>query len=258
MKRLILPLLCLFVLASSSFAWMTLPVVGGGGGGSSCPPWYADAGVTFSWDGNHDSGNLVGCQDDGTEVTATNNAMDIGTAYSEAGDPSIGARANALGDYLRWAIGTGEVDMAGAGTLCVRINMAALPSADTVVINAYNSTDAVLIYARTSTNTDLISYYNTTDGPDDYAIGAPAATGWKTIAVSWDKPGDDLSTNPGDNGTWLSGYEDDLNESLGVHTNDPIQIDIGSTSGAPGTNIDFDRVAILNTWKADCSALTGW
>ena len=32
MKRLILLLFCLFVLVSSSFAWMTLPVVGGGGG----------------------------------------------------------------------------------------------------------------------------------------------------------------------------------------------------------------------------------
>ena len=42
MKRLILPLLCFFVLVSSSLAWMSLPFVSGGGGGGCAGTWCDD------------------------------------------------------------------------------------------------------------------------------------------------------------------------------------------------------------------------
>ena len=61
MKRLILPLLCFFVLASSSFAWMTLPVVGGGA-------------ATGSWE------HILGLEENEADTTVAN-AGTIGTAW---------------------------------------------------------------------------------------------------------------------------------------------------------------------------------
>ena len=59
MKKLILSLLLILCLSFQASAWNPM-IVTSGTAETSCPAYYQDTNVTFSWDGNHDSGVLYG------------------------------------------------------------------------------------------------------------------------------------------------------------------------------------------------------
>ena len=258
MKRLILPLLCLFVLASSSFAWMTLPVVGGSGG--SCPPWYADAGVIFSWDGEHDDGHNFGCEADGTvqeadtdDAVTTTFDSQVVVQLDNAGTPTTPER-------LLWNQAYADGSEA-AQTICLKVYSTATP------------TNAIPTWQAGDGNNDLITnrvnngpnIKPTFDSQSSAAVTVYDTTRnndvWENHVFTWNNVGaatacsalvEPYSTH---DGAWTDGAAID-------DTTTPFtQFIIGDYYGVltdAGEYVYISQVAIVTGYKFDCATLTGW
>ena len=183
MKRLILPLLCLFVLASSSFAWMTLPVVGGGGGGpcGSCEVGFdsGDPGGTWTSDGDYGNTTPAMCG-------AQNVRLDA--AESIVYDPDYGATEM----YFRYAyhfaddIDLDEPDMlrvlnAGGGA----ISNVGFTSTNYISCLSKNGTsdDSGGIFTASAGETYYITVYaaSASDGVSTDGV----TTAWVSIDGAW-------------------------------------------------------------------------
>ena len=259
MKRLILPLLCLFVLASSSFAWMTLPVVGGCGG--SCPPWYADANVVVAWDPNHPINSRTGCTPDGEPYT-----------FSLFGAPTINADGINIvenNDYLKSPTSQAIVEWitpaAGKSqTMCAEVNISGQPAADVGIMGGndaeLNDIVGVRVNSVDATNFDLEVVWNTEDDAviNDYTEGALGYGDWRIVSYSWEDSGAEdyiQSSNVGDGTGWDDSADElkDMDEQC-----DFFYIGNAGIGDPAGATLKIRKFAIVDGYKFDCSTLTGW
>ena len=244
------------------YAW---GILGISGGGVSCPAWYADANVVFSWDGQHDDGHNTGCENDGTT-----RAADTDTATTTTFDSQIVIDlddSQSGVEKLEWE--QPYIDGSDAAqTICVKTYVTgARPTAAVIVAKGGDGVNDQF-FIQTYTSADrIIGYFQTEAGPDPDAQGDPMQfDGWYTWGFSWNVVGDadDISTNPGDEPTpanWGSGWEEDAGEATSDMTSVSTEFSIGNDyASAPneGQHIYISQVAIVTGYQFDCSSLTGW
>lgn len=221
---------------------------------SPCPSFYADANVTFSWDGDYAADHNAACDSGGTKIDDSADAIDTHTNYGESG--SVGA--NMLADnYLSWAdSGEQYIDNEGPQTLYMRIYISAAPAGDVTVFESwYDGTNHITMEIRAGLKNR--AYY--TENPDsDQALAATAiASGaWATIGYTWDRTALDHSISY-DGTNWT----DFLNVTSGTWQAELDDITLGDNNDAgvsPGgaDYIYIDRLVIIDGWKQDIP--TNW
>lgn len=162
-------------------------------------------------------------------------------------------------EYITYTISTDHVNMNTQGTMCLRVNLSATVDTDMKPITAFYTSEYVAIYLINSGSTG--AYYAAGGTTDNSLDSGMATSTWITIAMAWDDAdGDNLAINVGDAGTWSEGWEEDTGEAFGTLNNNAASLRVGSVDGDIGDTetLYIDKWAILNTYKADCSALTGW
>jgi len=256
MKKLILSILFVICLSFQASAWNPMVVVSGSG--NPCPPFYADSGVVWSWDGNYPGSHNTACDSAGNPDVADTDAATTAAAYGETG---IGMLVENAQEYLQWNQTAQQyLDETSAQTICVRMKVSPTIVDYTGIFKSANVSDQILITIKDDGS--LIGYYSVTTGTDQTVYGATAPdSAWFTGAYSFDKPNLDHASNPGDNGTWGSGWDEQVNELNDAMTNDLDDITIGNNSTADPAEGDYvyiDKIAIVNGYKFDCSTLTGW
>jgi len=252
----------------------THDVVDGSPVATSCPPWYADANVIASWNGQGATHNTL------YEPDGTPNEADTDTATTA--DIGGGVIAIVLDDavsgleVLRWS-GDLYFDGAADQTICLKVQFNGdVPHDGTNDIvrlfDAGDGTDDSVFICNDAGGQDrMLGYFFAQGAGSQSAYGATLALNTPiTIAYSWDM-GDSCNTdcehsaNPGDEPTpddWPSGWEEDVDAIDTAMTTASARLDLGNTQ--PATCADADesiyilQMALVNGYQFDCSSLTGW
>lgn len=215
-----------------------------------CPAYYADTNVTYAWDGNHKSGVLYGCKNDGTAVLGTDDGSTTGTDYGENG--SIGLRI-AAGKNISW-LNMGQFAMNGDApyTVWVRIYVSATCDNQTEFFEATEETTPGHNNSRMNITTTANRMLGIFEGNNDGGISArgSAYTGgaWENMAYSWDPGNADHSANT--NATW----EEDIDEIQSM-TQNIYNFMIGNElfdANACGDTeyINIDRIVVISGYEA--------
>ena len=257
MKKLILSILLILCLPFQASAWHPMVVVSGTiEEASPCPPFYADSGVVWSWDGQHTSGHNFGCFANGTADEADTDAATTGTDYGEGG-ADIGILIADSSDYLAWEVMGAVIDQDGPQTMCVKAKISAtIVGVNVLLARMENGNDAMRLFIKVD---DIVGGFLTTDDPDAYT-GEPnlyTAGGWQTYAYSWK----DCCTD-GDHWAEADTNDDeDLDELDTAQTNTIAEFTLGNLGmSAPdgGKTVHITKAALVTGYQVDCSALTGW
>jgi hypothetical protein len=232
---------------------------------TNCPAYYASA--VLSWDGDHASGVLNACDSVGDAVLLTDSGSDIST-YGENGSNAMKIDAKGEGVQLTQSAQQ-YFDETGPQTLCFKTYVSAQLDNDRVFLfmseEDEETNDGVWMFMNGDATESAAGDYQT-EGDDASAYGLPLTyASWIVIAYSFDRPGTadgDHSANPGDQGTWADGWEDDDTEldSLSM-TESPVRLIFGSSdiaaSNAPGDTEYYyiDEWAIVGSYKFDCSTI---
>lgn len=219
-----------------------------------CPSYYADA--ILSWDGDHSSGVLVACDSSATEEAFTDDGSDIST-YGE--DNSNAMKCDDSGEDAYLTQSAGEFfDPTASQTLCMKVKITAELDNYTNIWVARDADWSDYIYLGEDSSNDFVGSFTTTSSAD-YAGGAPVNfNSWLIIGYSWEGasiPTGDHSVNPGDQGTWADGWEDDAGELNHDMTDQPTLIYFGSVTADPGNTevIYIDEWALFSGYKVNCS-----
>ena len=257
MKKLILSILFIICLSIQASAWNPMVVVSGSSAESPCPSYYADA--ILSWDGDHTTDAYTGCDSAGDPVTFTGSGTeDIGT-YGQSS--SMALKISDTDDWINYTQTAQQyVDETGAQTICMIVNLSAIPDNIFRYTGVYEA-GAVddELYAISSTTANNFAAISDAQGQtanisNSYVLGYGA---YKVVGISWYvNAGDDLSANPGDEGTWDNGWERD-NDTLEAYGSDLVEIYIGC--GGRGLAVGDTETAIIDDWavfdgyEVDCS-----
>lgn len=239
----------------------------------SAPAWYNQTGITvtsgtgnvvLAWEANDQGGGVSYAYNNTcTELSGTISASgDIGTY-----DSQTAFRIDAANDTITWAQTSNQYgDLTADMTVCVEVESVANPDSNTEffgIVEESPGNDYIEIYRSTSFDS-IRGYW----GPDDLTVnGGPLTEGsYQIVGYSFQGSqaalNGDHSTNPGDQGTWLDGYETDADELDTAPTDGATKIIVGSwqgtNPGGAGKEIYVRRVALISGWLADCSELTGW
>jgi len=234
-------------------------------GANPCPPWYADANVVLSWDGDYTGNNMTACKNDGTTVnfTLVNATVD---SVGEGGSNALVTDADT--EYMRYTVGTQFIDFTADQTICMKIKV-------------YGPLDnyCYIQYAFDAAANDKLSTFISVNGSDNRIVqnwdtqadanvsdigDIVANESFTTVAMTWDESAESHGPNPGDGApTWADGWELDA-DTINAMTDNAYYIDFGMNpacgSGGPGAghSIVIDSIAIVNAFQFDCSTLTGW
>ena len=213
---------------------------------NSCPDYYADANVTFSWDGDHSSGTKYGCKSDGSTILGTG-SLTPNTSYGESG--SYGLRLDGANHLLFATSGDAQIDdTIGTIWMRLRIDDDPAPIAEvTLFEGAVDGTVADSIFMKLAT----ANMWGIWGDPASsiYANSGTITTGasFQNVGYSWDCSSTNHSANPGD-GTW----DEDAGE-ISCNLANFNQIVIGENDfdkNAPTSFIYVDRIVILSTYEA--------
>ena len=210
--------------------------------GTTCPDFYADANVTFSWDGNHGDGVLVACDSAGGSVTAADNGLATGVAYSEAGDPDIGALWENNANFKWTTSGDSHVDNE-IGTIWVRqYQDVSQDGTGTTYVELLSTSEYIRFY------TNVADAYGSYNGITAHSTAI--ATGWKDIAYAWNHATGEHDTYAG------AAWEGGEGGEIGAETiTNILSISLGcydtvSVCGAITDNLYMDKFVIMSTYKA--------
>ena len=227
------------------------------GGGDTCPAYYADANVTFSWDGDHSWGSKYGCKADGSTILGTG-SLTPSTSYGESG--SNGVSLDGINGIIFATSGDAQINDA-IGTIWIRIIFDNEPDNDVTVFEGAESgdpTDTMYILQKAYDGGEPAelnhqrAYYGNSEAASASCSNYDIPTGsFQTVAYSWDRANGDHSAH---NGTaW-----DDDDDELVVTLADFDEIVIGEDNidkGVPGAGyIYIDRIVIMSTYKAAAPA----
>lgn len=211
-----------------------------------CPAYYADSNVTFSWNGDHNSGTKYGCKSDGSTILGTG-SLTPNTSYGEAG--SYGVSLDGTNSIVFATSGDAQIDN-DIGTVWIRFWYTATTNASTLFEGSVDGTQADSFAVVKIASTDQIAGFWELDGSpvSAYGNGVPTS-GWYDIAYSWN-----WSTTITHSGWGLdaTGWEEDAAETAGQLANFD-EIVIGENNynlNAPTGVIYIDRIAILSTYQA--------
>ena len=274
MKRLILLLFCLFVLASSSFAWMTLPVVGGGGG--PCPSYYASA--ILSWDGDHTTSNMTACDSAGDPVPFT---LSGATIVSDTGirlNTTNMLKAIDANDYMSINAMSDNVYLSPDAdqTICMVVkrvsNAEASLDSDVEILHAEDVSTSDTVEFQLLADDRYRAYLPGVSGGSCHAYGITSVdNAWQIAAYSWQvydgDPAENHSVNPGDvtyndsNDDWPSVWEEDAADVVSASSSDVNDIYIGAY-GADPDDADLNYIlieewAIFSGYEQNCADLMG-
>ena len=228
-----------------------------------CPSYYAS--TVLCWDGDHPSGVLNACDSAGDAVLLTDSGSDIST-YGEGGSNAM--KIDTLGEGVEMEQSAQQYfDETGPQTICMKIYVSAQLDADAVYLWDFADAerdDTLQGYMKGVANESVSGTYKA-EGGSGSAYGLPLTyASWIVVAYSFDRPGTangDHSANPGDQGTWADGWEDDDTELDGVSMVDsPIDLIFGSNDleGADPGDTEYyliDDWAIVGSYKFDCSTI---
>lgn len=265
MKKVFYVLLVLLITSqlSASTTSRTIDIINmwtAGASGSSCPAYYADTNVVFSWDGDHASGTNYGCDNGGTGVAGTNTNLTISTSYGEGGS-SNGALIDNVNERLEFAdSGDQYIDDDSNQTWCARIYIETAPASSSVFF----------LEANDGSNTNMLrQYIDTTpnyqcgykaDASNDYAAGTgPTEDDWITVCHSWNGtvPNGDHSAYPGNPGAEdvydVTEWEEDANEIDTQMTANLTSFMVGEEYGGGADDasgvIYVDQFVIMNGYE---------
>lgn len=226
-------------------------------GASSCPSYYAS--TILSWDGDHATSILTTCDSNGNEVTLTDSGSDIST-YGEGSSNAMKCDdASELVTYTQTA--QQYLDETAAQTICLKVYNSCTTrfDNDTKYFRAREAVgpDDFFEMNNTQATPTLQCIWDTQAAAQEIANGGPVVNNtWHVIGYSWNQSGGVHSANPGDQGTWDDGWEED-NDSIGTFTDDLTVLQFGTVSGDPGDTEYYliDEFAIVSGYEFDCSTL---
>ena len=209
---------------------------------NSCPAYYADADVTFSWDGDNGSGTKFGCKSDGTTIEGSG-SLTPNTSYGESG--SYGVSLDGTNSIVFATSGDAQINDE-IGTVWMRVYISAAPDDGVTLFEGANNAvqdDQI----NTLVNVSGAGWINWTESLP-YATAGTLTTGsWFNFGVSWNLSTDNLSANDG------AGWDEDAETMDALSNFNEIVIgENNTTAGAPGSGkyIYIDKTVILSTYEA--------
>ena len=225
---------------------------------TSCPSYYNTAGIILSMDFEN---GLNACDSSGNTVLFTDSGATIG-AYGETGQ---GLMSDASDEDITFTQTSAQyVNENADQTICMRVNFSGQLSNGVAPARFHDTgyDDMIELWAGTAANPNLFGGYNVQSGTDAGTAGAsiPGTGNWYTVAYSWQGSAagsnGDHALNPGDNGTWASGWDDEADELVSTMTTAITVLRIGNAwANAPGNAYYIDAWALVGSYKFDCSTL---
>ena len=251
---LILSMLC--VIPAHAITVMVI-----GGSSVNCPSYYASAILSMNFENG-----LNACDGSGNAVLFTDGGeVDIG-AYGHTGqgmkiddaDPGV------QDEYMTLTQSAQQyIDEGADQTICMKIKVTAVLDNACRIFRIEDGAqdDSIHMYLTTDNTTRNGINYTTDDPTTDTSTGTDIDMNtWEVVGISWQ--GSDLvngehAANPGDNGTWGDGWDEDSDELNDAMGDAPINILVGGVTGDPGDTeiIYIDEWAVVATYKFDCSTL---
>lgn len=225
---------------------------------SPCPTYYASA--ILSWDGNHTSGILYGCNSAGAAILFTDHGADIATQAGAGCDGNC-MKLDDAGEDITLQQSVGQYyDETADQTICFRTKVTAVLDADVQIFTAFDADgdDGVYSAIRNPADNDISSSWQVETGTDGYQSGAAMGFNtWEIIASSWGaatNPNGGLSANGGEQATWSTGWSTGATIDDAM-TDRPIYLRIGSIDNDPGDTeiIYIDELYLFAGEKVDCS-----
>ena len=221
-----------------------------------CPSYYASAVLSMDFENG-----LNACDSSGNNVLFTDSGATIG-AYGETGQ---GLLVDASNEDITFTQTSAQyVNEDADQTICMRVNFSGQLSNGVAPARFHDAgyDDMIELWAGTAANPNLFGGYNVQSGTDAGTAGAsiPGTGNWYTVAYSWQGSAagsnGDHALNPGDNGTWASGWDDEADELVSTMTTAITVLRIGNAwANAPGNAYYIDAWALVGSYKFDCSTL---
>ena len=212
---------------------------------SPCPTYYATA--ILSWDGDHTSGVLYGCNSAGTQILFTDDGADI-TTDGDGGSYAMKCDDADEDILLTQTVGQYFNELADQ-TLCMKVKVTAELTSDVDLwdIRDAEGDDGLVFRARNPADNDVLAGYLVESGTDGfYSSAVMDFNTWEILAISWEgtvNPNGALSANSGEQATWADGWASStlIDDAM---TDRPINIRVGSVAGDPGAT----QIVYIDEW----------
>lgn len=205
-----------------------LEMVAGGGAAAetSCPPYYADANVTFSWNGDHDDGVFTGCDSAGNAVLGVDDGSTTHTDYGEGG--SVGLLRAQTKDITWTNTGQAYINGDAPYTVWVRVKIDGPCDNQASFWEANEQTTPADNIANLAATTTAQRFLGIFEGNNDGGVTARGegyvdAT-WDDVGYSWNNDAAPTDHSANTNASW----QEDVGEITFPMTQDIYEFKIGS------------------------------